>query len=384
MPASVNRKYLPEIDQLRAYAALLVMFYHGLQLFGARLAHGVDFDPAQYWLHSENPVIAIIEEGHSGVGLFIVLSGFILSLGAIGKRVLYRGFLIARILRLYPMLIVCLIAATLYSHAGLRGFLRTLPPVNLPGRIDNQFTSMFWAVYVEFQCYLVFPLLIAVSDRRGTRLIVLVIGAALAVRLLAVLFLGASPRDLSYWTVFGRIDEFSTGIIAARLYTGRDWASLRAIWFAPAAAVAFVMLWGFNAIGGWPLDTLWKIAWPDVEGVVWAAFIVTYIAAGRRLPAAIAWAPTKIGEISYSMYLLHFAIVVTIVHYSVFVRFSGEPYTDALLTTLFIAAPAAVALAAVTYRAIELPFLRRRPRYIVAVPLTGSAGRAGRSAGAHS
>jgi peptidoglycan/LPS O-acetylase OafA/YrhL len=279
---------------------------------------------------------------------------------------------------------VCLIAAAFYSHANLTGFLITLPPIDLPGRVDNQFTAMFWAVHVEFQCYLVFPLLIALGNRRGNRVIVLAIMAALAGRIFAVLYLGQSPRDLSYWTVFGRIDQFAIGIIAARLYTERDWASLSAIWFVPAAAVAVGMLCGFNAIGGWPPNVLWKVAWPDIEAVVWAGFIVTYIAAGRKLPAAIAWVPTKIGEISYSIYLIHFVILLTIIHRGFYVRLSGEPYTDALLTTLFVALPIVLALAAVTYRAIELPFLRRRPRYVVPIPVSDWAGRAEKSAAARS
>lgn len=387
MPSGANRKYLPEIDQLRAYAALLVMFYHGLQLLGARLAHGVDFDPNLYWLHPHNPVITIIEEGHSGVGLFIVLSGFILSLGAVGNRVLYKGFLAARVLRLYPMLIVCLIAGTLYSHAGWQAFLMTLPPIDLPGRVDNQFTGIFWAVYVEFQCYLVFPLLIALSNRRGNPVIVLVITAALVGRLFAVIYLGSSPRDISYWTVFGRIDQFAIGILAARLYTEYDGASLRAVWFAPAAALAVVMLCGLNAVGGWPLDALWKVFWPDAEGLVWAFFIVTYIAAGRKLPAVLAWAPTKVGEISYSVYLLHLVILGWIMDHGVYLRLTGNGYIDALLTTLLVAVPVVISLSAVTYRTIELPFLRRRPRYVVAAPVraraaSGSAGRAEKSAAA--
>lgn len=384
MPAGANRKYLPEIDQLRAYAALLVMFYHGLQLLGARLAHGVDFDPNLHWLHPHNPILTVIEEGHAGVGLFIVLSGFILSLGAVGNRVLYKEFLTARVLRLYPMLIVCLIAGALYSHAAWRAILATLPPIDLPGRVDNQFTGIFWAVYVEFQCYLVFPLLIALGNRRGNSVLLLVITAALVGRLLAVIDLGQSPRDISYWTVFGRIDQFAIGIVAARLYTEYDGASLRAIWFLPAAAAAALMLCGLNALGGWPLNALWKVAWPDIEGLVWAFFIVTYIAAGRKLPAALAWVPTKIGEISYSVYLLHLAVLGEIMNRGLYLRLSGNGYLDALVTTLLVAAPVVMAISAVTYRTIELPFLRRRPRYVVIAPASGWAGRAEKSAAARS
>jgi hypothetical protein len=250
VPSSINRRYLPEVDQLRAIAAVLVLFYHGLQLFGARLTHGADFSPSQHWLYPSNPIIAIIEEGHSGVSLFIVLSGFILSLGAIGNTVGYKPFLIARFLRIYPMLVVCLVVAISVRPTSLVSQITTLLPVNASGGVDSPFTSMFWAVALEFQCYLIFPLLIAFSNKHGSRFLLQVIAVALLLRLLAILADGANARDISYWTVIGRIDQFCIGIIAARLYVERNLNTLSARWFLPTAIVAALVLWEFNRLGG--------------------------------------------------------------------------------------------------------------------------------------
>ena len=100
MTTSINRPYLPAVDQIRAIAALLVLFYHGFQLLGARLEYGVDFNPFQHWVRARNPILSIIEEGHTGVALFIVLSGFILSLGSVGHDIDYGRFLKARMLRI--------------------------------------------------------------------------------------------------------------------------------------------------------------------------------------------------------------------------------------------------------------------------------------------
>src|SRR5260370_20104975 len=114
---SKNRGYIAEIDQLRAMAAMLVLLYHGVQLFNPNVG-----------ITTANPVLAIIVEGHSGVGLFIVLSGFILTLGAVGKSISYKPFLIARILRIYPMLLVCLLAAINVGSRNTRSFLTTVLP----------------------------------------------------------------------------------------------------------------------------------------------------------------------------------------------------------------------------------------------------------------
>ena len=56
MTSSVNRRYLPEIDQLRAFAALLVLCYHGLQLLSSELAHGTHFNWRSDWLRPSDPI----------------------------------------------------------------------------------------------------------------------------------------------------------------------------------------------------------------------------------------------------------------------------------------------------------------------------------------
>jgi peptidoglycan/LPS O-acetylase OafA/YrhL len=363
MAASFNRRYMPEVDHLRAFAALLVLFYHGFQLIGAQLVHDASFN-LSFWVVASNPVISVIEEGHSGVALFIVLSGFILSLGAIGKAIDFRKFLAARVLRIYPMFMVCLVVAASSSPTNLIAVITSLLPLNLGEGVGGSFTSMFWAVAIEFQCYLVFPFLLAFSNARGTRFLFQVIIVALVMRLLAVL-VGASPRDLSYWTVVGRIDQFCLGMIAARWYVEKDWNHLRAAWFIPAASVAFVMLWQFNRIGGFPLVAPWKIAAPTIEGAVWAFFIVAYLAFGRALPPQLSKPAARLGEISYSLYLMHFVVIYAIIQRGLYVHLTGNGYYDALATTLLVALPATAAIAILTHNTVELPFLGMRPKYII-------------------
>jgi peptidoglycan/LPS O-acetylase OafA/YrhL len=363
MPFSVNRGYLPEIDHLRAFAALLVLFYHGFQLLGTQLAHSASFNPSQHWLYPSNPIIAIVVEGHSGVGLFIVLSGFILSLGAIGNTVSFKPFIIARALRIYPMLMVCLLVASSIRQSNLMSFLTTLLPVNTSGGIDDAFVALLWAVAVEFQCYLIFPFLIAFSNERGSKFLLQVIAVAFILRALAMFAEAANPRDLSYWTVLGRIDQFCIGIIAARLAVGMKMKP-NAWWFVPSAIAAGLILWQFNRLGGWPLIAFWKIAWPPIEGVMWACFIVTYMSLGRLLPHPISWLGSKLGEISYSVYLIHFAVVAGIIRQGLYIRPTGNGYYDALVTTLLVALPITLAISLLTYRTVELPFLRMRPKYI--------------------
>lgn len=353
---SKNCRYIAEIDQLRAMAAMLVLLYHGLQLFNPSVG-----------LTTARPLLAIIVEGHSGVGLFIVLSGFILTLGALGNSISYKSFLVARILRIYPMLLVCLVVAINVGSSNLINVLTALLPFNgaaVTGAIPGSFSAMFWAVAVEFQCYLIFPFLLMFSDERGSNFLFRVIAIAACLRLMATLTGDANPRDIGYWTIVGRIDQFCLGIIAARLYVGNDLQKIYPLWFLPAALAVWAMHWLFNQAGGFPSVGRWKIVWPDVEGALWACFIVTYLSAGRLLPRAISHLFSKLGEISYSFYLVHFAVINMVIKNSMSLHATGHENIDALATTLIIVFPITAAIALLTYHTIELPFLRMRPRYV--------------------
>lgn len=372
MTVSPNRKNIPEVDHLRAFAALLVFFYHGFQIIGSQLVHGTNFNPAKDWVYPINPIVTVIEEGHTGVGLFIVLSGFILSLGSIGNTIDYKRFLLARILRIYPMLIVCLVIATCAVPSSVADFLKALLPLNVVTGLTSPFVGMFWAVAVEFQCYLIFPFLIAFSNKRGSAFLALLITSAIALRLLAVMADAANPRDLSYWTIAGRIDQFCIGIIAARVYVSKNLATLSPGWFLPAAIFATAIICLFNHLGGWPEVSNWKILWPTIEGLMWAFFIVSYLSAGRQLPNVLGNAAARLGKISYSLYLVHFPILFAIVNKQFYVRLTGNGYHDALVTTLTIALPSAILIATLTYHSIEEPFLELRPRYIDRNPETRS------------
>ncbi|CRK59119.1 Acyltransferase [Alloactinosynnema sp. L-07] len=133
---SDNRPYLAPVDHLRAVAVLLVILFHGAQVLGAHIGFGRPFNGQTDWPTSVNPLSTIIFEGHTGVSLFMVLSGFIFTVGTFGHDVSFRHFMANRLLRIYPLfllLVVLAIAASPQSFTFL-GFLQTLVGLgNLPG-----------------------------------------------------------------------------------------------------------------------------------------------------------------------------------------------------------------------------------------------------------
>lgn len=366
---SVNSSYIPAVDHIRAFAAVLVLFQHSHAFIGGRMVYGVGGDLAGASAHS--PLDAIMIEGHTGVSLFMVLSGFIFTHIAFGRHVRYGPFLLNRFLRIYPLVLAIFTVAFLvkYPQVSSSGFLAVLGmpfefthPVNLwfvPAIYP--FTTLFWTIAPEFQFYLLFPAILALVHRSGPVVLAVLLGGALLLRVLLVLN-GAPAQDLSYWTIFGRIDQFLIGMATAIAYRSLATRRLEMLCVVVLVAMPFV-LFGFNRAGGTADQAGWKVVWPTVEGLLWAAFILGYMQVGQRLPGWLSRVLASIGEVSFSMYLLHVAVIAAVLKLGP-VTFGLGPTGASFLNGLFLVIPGTTALSWVTFRLIERPFLRLRVRYL--------------------
>lgn len=370
---SSNIKYIPQVDHLRAMAALWIVLYHGEQLIEAVMRTGSSF--VGDWHYSMNPLVSVVREGHTAVALFMVLSGFIFTYGTYGRTVAYGRFMTNRLLRIYPLFLslVFLSLASTPSAFDLSAFLTTvLPLADIQVLQTGPLTSMAWAVAVEFQFYLIFPFLLVFLNRGTSKFFISVVGCALMFRLLVV-GLGANARDISYWHIFGRIDQFAAGMVAAAVLRKYPMNSgpMRMLFFTSAILVVAV-LFGFHRLGGWPATEPWKVVWPTLEGGMFAILIASYVTAGSMMPKWISKALCVVGAASFSVYLLHFAIIAIVIRHEMFWRLTGNTSVDAVASTVFIVIPITLAAAAITYRVIEKPFLSMRRTYIVAPPASAS------------
>ncbi|MDQ7909734.1 acyltransferase [Phytohabitans sp. ZYX-F-186] len=369
---SANRDYLASVDHLRAFAALLIVFYHGVQLFSSAI-RDTSFNSRTGWLYSSNPVLTFVLEGHTAVALFMVLSGFIFTVGTLDREVSWSRFMANRLLRIYPMFVLLLVIGIAanpdaFSLSGLAQAVLGLG--NLPGGMMlGDVSGMFWAVAVEMQFYLVFPLLNRLLTRFGISMLVRLFAAIVVVR--GLVWAAATTHDahrMLYLNIAGRIDQFLLGMIAAWLFVRyRD--RFRGWWKTGIAlALAIVTLWAFNQAHGFHSNEAWRLAWVDVEGGVWALVILTYAATcrGTSLPSRVV---AKVGETSYSIYLLHFLVVSYLADNGYLIELRWlSPIENALLTTAVIVVPVVLAISALTYQSVEQPFLRMRIKYLLPVP----------------
>lgn len=360
---SDNIAYIPAVDQLRGIAALWIVIYHAYHLATYRLQFGRPFAP-DHWPTVSNPLMAVIVEGHAAVGLFMVLSGFILTYGAWGRQIDYLGFLRNRLLRIYP-LAVFLLAVAVHSmpeRFTWGAFWQTLLlGHNLPGAFaGTPYTDMFWAISVEFQFYLIFPMLYIILRQRGWQAFALLVLALLLFRFIAVTF-GANARDLSYLTIVGRLDEFVIGMLLGAWRRDHPDRAVSAWWLPVVTVVWVIVLWQFNRLGGWPALSVWKVAWPILEGTLSSAFIMTYLCLAPRLPAMVSEAMRRVGQLSYSLYLTHMIIIALVLEH-LLIGISTPPTVPVMVFAVVL--PGALLLATVTYFAVEKPFLGLRGHYL--------------------
>lgn len=371
---SSNREYLASVDHIRAFAALLVVTYHGAQLFSSSLRN----PPGFQWLYSTNPALTVIFEGHTGVALFMVLSGFIFTIGTLGHGVSWTRFMANRLLRIYPLFLLLAfvgLAAQLDSFSP-SGFLLLLTGLaTLPGATNlGAVSAMFWAVGVEMQFYLIFPLLNRILSRFGLAVFARLLLAIIVVRGLvwAVTTGTHDATSMLYYNIAGRIDQFLLGMIAAWFFVNkRRWFQG---WWKLGIVLALTVagLWEFNQAHAFAINASFRLGVVDVEGAIWALAILTYVST-LRANNLVTKAVAKIGEMSYSIYLLHVMVLTVIINRGWVITVAGlNPVRNALLTTVAVLIPMVVAISVVTYYGVEQPFLRLRVRYLLPEPATAA------------
>jgi peptidoglycan/LPS O-acetylase OafA/YrhL len=328
------------IQSLRAIAALMVVLYHALEVWGGR----IDADaPFVDW-----------ENGAAGVDIFFVVSGFVMIVASrrlVDAPMGWLTFLrhrVARIVPLYWLLTSVKLAAVLaLPWLAVR---TSLDPVYITGSylflpvIDHvqkfrPLIPMGWTLTYEMLFYLFFAAALAI---RTDVLRVIVPGLG-AIALLGLM------RDASWpaWTVlFSTIVlEFIFGVLLAKwtLQGGR---------LSPTLACATLVV-GVVAILGLPMvSENWRVV---TWGVPALAIVAGAVSLERTLAGRIPHWLLSLGDASYSIYLSHGFVI------PVMVLIAGRmlPDNEAMqLLTMTLCLLGSAALGWVLHGLVEQPMLR--------------------------
>jgi peptidoglycan/LPS O-acetylase OafA/YrhL len=286
VPHSVT-SHIPELDGIRGIAILLVLIGHG-------------------WYHRFT-LLAV-----SGVDLFFVLSGFLITrilIGSISKPHYFSNFYIRRAFRIWPLYFVIL-CITYLTH--IFSFSRQeFPAYRFVLYIQNFWSlagtppilAATWSLAIEEQFYLVWPVIVWLCSvpRRVGWISVILIVAMPASRVLYHLH-GLDP----YMLTFGRLDGLAAGAGLAVLTIGwsfdRD-RKLKLIAVCLIVAILLLPLSHFALLRKAFKDTSMNLFW-----LVLLAF--SFYWRGSSATRILRSAPLRFfGKISYCAYLVHMALL---------------------------------------------------------------------------
>ncbi|RJG27285.1 acyltransferase family protein [Massilia cavernae] len=368
---SLNIPYNPRTDQLRWLAATMVFLFHfhgqWRGLGGAAL---------------ESPWTGLVTEGHTGVGLFFTLSGFLFMQIALHvKSINYRDFMRNRFLRIFPLFFLVFLVATSIGRDKFQPqdiFYLFATNLGLAPTSQTVITGAAWTISLEFMFYAIFPFLARFAMERGPRYLFSLL-ALLFFFKVAAYTVNQNSTLMFFSTFVGRFDQFLIGMLAAMLYQQHSLAlHRRAGWLVPLTfmlAIAGSALQSkLGALGVQPRSAFW-IVWSTLESSVWACVILAWVSFDKALPAWLERVMIHGGKISFSFYLLHMGVLHVVAQAMHMYGMAGKVTWAHALLMLPLAYAATWALSALSYNTIEEPFLRMRRCYgaVKPVPLASAA-----------
>ncbi|WP_288955605.1 acyltransferase [uncultured Polaribacter sp.] len=351
MKSSTGKYYLG-LDQIRGVAALIVFTWHFVQVHNNAFKTGPTIPPFN-----------LFTEGHTGVALFMCLSGYLFAKLLKNKTIDYEKFIFNRLLRLLPLLTLIIIINGITSIDNLTMLIDYVKYI-LKGIIYPSLPNGGWSITVEFHFYLIVPFLLLLSLKRRNSLIWLLM-LTIVIRILLYLKLG-EIQSLSYWTLVGRIDQFILGILAFKFHQvikGKNIFILTCFVFFLLFYYYFDYMGGFFSNPSYPSNSpLWIII-PTIEGFSFSLIIAWY---DNTITPSNNWfnrITANVGKYSYSIYLLHFFFVFKM---SEFVNNNIIELSNIYITLIFslLCFLIMIPIGYLSFRFIEKPFLKYRINYL--------------------
>ena len=337
--SELNR-HIPELQSLRGIAATVVLVHHASFLFetGPVFHRGSE----------------LFLNAHAAVILFFVLSGYVLSRALSGDGICFKSlvkFYISRCFRIYPAAWVAgalgaVYYLTLHQNAAPSGvthwyttsFPHSIGPRDFISSLccaGNSFDPPVWSVRVELGASIFLPFIV-LAIRRGIGLYLLTISSLLA--LLA--WNDANKLDYAPGFVLGALAFHYQGMV------GRYFGSVTAI----AGSAAILVL--FRQISAaWRFDVGYHAVVPGLVESLAAALLIVGIAHRTVRPLRAKMA-TRLGDISYSVYLFHWTVMSCLMG-----MIGSSVNNHELRASLLMAGTLAVTLpvAMLSYERIEKP-----------------------------
>ncbi|KQS32759.1 acyltransferase [Dyadobacter sp. Leaf189] len=274
-------KYLHSLDYLRGLAALSVCLFH--------------FTDKTDFLSDTNVLKTLFKHGHYGVEIFFIISGLVIPYSMAKASYTFSQawtFLKKRIIRIEPPYLICVLLAVFLNYLTTAtsfyvGKAFSIDYAQLFAHLGylNAFIGkdwlnpVFWTLAIEFQYYIVIALIFPLIS---SRIPVVWITTLILFNCLSFYF---DRNYLFNFSVF-----FSTGIVIYRLLV--DKLTLKNF----ATCIAVLIAFGF-----------YRYSYLEVLVILSTSILIL-------APLRPSLLSSFFGNISYSLYLLHFPIGLRVVN----------------------------------------------------------------------
>lgn len=351
-------KHYPQFAVLRGFASVWVYIGHAIMICGISSR--------------------FVPSGELAVELFMILSGFVITLLRISKEESYDAYLFRRFMRLYPLFLVALLMglATMHLYLPVLGqtplftgnaekfIARDLSVENyfwqhiaahltmLHGAIPDKylpqsslaFSGPLWSISLEWQFYLFAPLIIWGLDWRKQNPYI--------VTSMVVLLLSSAIISARFWTpgivpafLGQRIDLFVLGVLC-----GISWNTALRSHILKTAVFSFVAILVYRY--GFHHNKLPLLMWFAVYLTACAG--TTYKLTGLLNEILSSRLAVWIGDRSYGLYVLHMPIMLAVAYYIALPTFSNSR-SLVFISILVISTPLVLVFTALCYTYIEKP-----------------------------
>jgi peptidoglycan/LPS O-acetylase OafA/YrhL len=375
---SSERNRLQFLDGLRGLAAVYVMIGHARWLLWEGYSEGYLKHPEQYSTFNKLVMyfLSLFKFGHEAVMFFFVLSGFVIHLKyaknlskPVPDKFKWPAYFLRRIKRIYPPFILALLITFLLDTLG-RNFHWTIyygstsyPLINENIGSNNWglktfFGNLFflytdyvpvygtngpaWSLKYEWWFYMLYPLFLLA----GTRKIIY------PTAIMIVLFVASFYPQ--YWpepllrNIFASMITWWLGVLLAEVYAQRIRVNFRYLSIAALIILAI------------PFLHLSDVLHDSCIAIFFFGLISFFLSISHKnIIIVLLEKLKKVGEFSYTLYIIHFPILVFISGW--IMQKHGNVLPNHFLY-VFIGILITIVLAYITHFVTEVPFTRSRKK----------------------
>jgi len=344
--------YFKGLDGLRAIAAFMVICAH---FFNAK-----DF--------AGHPIIVKAATfGNSGVSLFFVLSGFVITrilMASVESNSYFKAFYARRILRIFPLYYFSLLcyyylpylAANFNVHIGpqytlgfeqiyhftyIQNFAKTF-------NWDFSGPSHFWSLAVEEHFYLIWPAVVYFVHSVSMKKFLYVTYAMIIIPIIIRLCMLSNNYNTDYFTLT-RVDQLAMGSLLA-IFERRGSLNINHKKFYYTTLIAGITLFiACSFFSDVYKDTFKHTALGAVYFAIIALVIIFSSHSKNPFKFLNSGVIQYLGTISYGIYIWHLIAIVTIVKYY---------KTPWVILDFILGIAVTIVVASISYYVLEKPFLK--------------------------